>query len=442
MFENISNNSPVVVIGLGLTGTSCIRYCLSKGWPVIAMDTRTNPANLAQLQSDFNNVEFISGGLDQLVLENAGLIIVSPGVDLRLPEIQRAKRTVSVVGDIELFAHEVKVPIVAITGSNGKSTVCDWLGYICQKSGVETKVAGNIGTPVLDLLSEPSPQLYILELSSFQLESLYSLNADVGCVLNISPDHLDRYDSYQDYVNTKLTIYSLSKIAVINSDESLTQDIKSAHTITFGRGEQNDFRVVTDDSGFFITHRNKIIVREAEMNLTGIHNGLNAAACLAILHALAVDRSESVIQALKSYSGLSHRCQVVETNDNIIWINDSKGTNVGATITAIESIYQPNKNIYLIAGGDAKGADISQLSEIINKKIKYAWIFGKDSNLFESQLDNCEVVADLPTAVHKASISATAGDTVLFSPACASLDMYKNYQARGNHFVDLLRGAA
>ncbi len=440
-----SNNKLVYVLGLGITGISCVNYCLKKGWQVVVMDSRDNPGNLQSFKKQFPQVQVVCGAFDENQLLNADLVIVSPGIDFNHPALNRAKTAnIEVVGDVELFARECKTPLIAITGSNGKSTVCDCMGYILNAMGIKNIVAGNIGTPVLDLLQGEQPEVFVLELSSFQIEALFSLNASVATVLNVSPDHLDRHKTVENYAQIKRRIYSMSQCAVINLDDNLSYAASNiTNSISFGVSDNANVVVRNEQDGFVIYEQNKRLLGETETALKGSHNGLNFAACIAILKAFGLEVTDAAIELIKNYTGLAHRCQRVETHDDIIWINDSKATNVGAAQAAIRGFSTTQKALYLIAGGDAKGGDIASLKPVIDATVTHTWVFGKDAALFTSVLseDCCTQVVDLPKAVLEAKRVAKKDDVVLFSPACASLDMYPNYQARGEHFEALVREA-
>jgi UDP-N-acetylmuramoylalanine--D-glutamate ligase len=444
MFERIKQEQPVIVLGLGLTGASCVNYCQRKGWPVLVMDSREHPPQLSEFKSAHPEVEVVCGGFDEQLLAKAGLIIISPGIDYAHPALEAAKRNqITIVGDIELFALENKVPVIAVTGSNGKSTVCDCLGTLFNNLGIETIVAGNIGTPVLDLLQQPQPQLYVLELSSFQIETTRNLRATVASVLNISADHLDRHGSLEKYAAIKRRLYTMADSAVINLDDSLTQDPSIPEScLSFGQNENADFQVRNEQGHFAVYHQQELLLSEVDCQLKGIHNGLNIAACLAIAKLFGVNVDEKLLDGLKGYAGLAHRCQRVASDDGIVWINDSKATNVGAARAAIQSFANHPGDLYLIAGGDAKGGDIASLAEDIEARVRYCWVYGKDAHLFVNSLPEyiCQQVQDLDAAVQGVKKVAKPGDLVLFSPACASLDMYPNYKVRGEHFAQLVGG--
>ncbi|MCO7223994.1 UDP-N-acetylmuramoyl-L-alanine--D-glutamate ligase [Pleionea sp. CnH1-48] len=444
MFEAITQKNPVMIVGLGLTGMACARYCQRKQLPFLMLDTREKPPAALEFIETFGAEQLKLGGLDQTVISTAGLIVVSPGVDLNTPALIAAKEQgISIVGDIELFVDECSTPIVAITGSNGKSTVCDALGYALNRSGIKTLVAGNIGTPVLDLLLQPQPELYVFELSSFQLESTYSLKAKVAVVLNVSEDHLDRHHTVENYAAIKRRIYRNAEHAIYNIEDSAThpQDV-SGQVTSVGLTEDSDWHVHSGVDGFEIQQKGKPFLSENDTLLKGAHNGYNFAVCIAVADALGISELKTFCLHLASYAGLEHRCQRVLTEDGIVWINDSKATNPGAAEAAIKSFRSQKHALYLIAGGDVKGADIDELAELIQKNVSQCWVFGKDAGLFSHLLPEtlCRQVTNMEQAVTAAKEAANEGDYVLLSPACASIDMYKNYQQRGEHFVSLVQG--
>ena len=447
MFSQISYQHPVVILGLGLTGAACVRYCLKKDWPMMVMDSREEPTLFESFKQQYPTIELKLGDFSESTLLNAGLIIVSPGIDLRHPAIQAAiKHEIPLVGDVELFCLENSQPIIAVTGSNGKSTLCDCLGQVLQSLGVQCEVAGNFGQPVLDLLAQAQqPDVYVLELSSFQLETLSHLAADVAVVLNLSADHLDRHETLANYAQIKRRIYTQAKHIVQNADEALTQlSDANGPVLQFGQSADSDFVVTTNEAGYQIFYQGKCLLNESELQLKGLHNGLNIAACLAILLAYGIELNSNLYQALADYRGLAHRCQPVASDDDILWINDSKATNTGASLAAINSYTHGDGRLFLIAGGDAKGADIDELIPAIEQQVEHLWVYGKDAALFTNKLDatRCSRVSDLTQAVNAVKTIAQAGDRVLFSPACASLDMYSNYQQRGEHFMALVTGEA
>ena len=425
-----------LVLGLGQTGLAVARYLSALRQPFHVMDTRDIAPGHEELE------KLAPDSLlkwDGALFTDYDELVVSPGIAISRDDIQAAKDAgVSIIGDIELFAQANTLPVIAITGSNGKSTVTDLVGHLINASDQKPLVGGNIGVPALELLDEDG-DIVVLELSSFQLETTYSLQPAVATVLNVSDDHLDRYNSFQDYVNAKLRIYHQAKNCLINADDQNTWvDIdKDQNLIRFGikRNESEPEWAVNVDKKS-ITHKGKEVVQLEQLTLQGMHNALNVAVALAIVDSMGINLSDSVIAAAKSYKGLPHRCQLVAIKNGVTFINDSKATNVGAAVAAIESFKpQFGHNIIVIAGGDAKGADLSALQEII-QTVKAVVCFGKDAPaLSRLAPTKTQLVSDLQQAVNTAYQQAQEGDLILLSPACASLDMFANYMQRGDQFA-------
>lgn len=445
----------VVILGAGMTGLSLLRYCLKKDAKITVMDSRYEPPLLEQFKEElsaFTEVEFdlVLGHFDKGVLSNADYILVSPGVDLNALPVSRDSIASKLLSDIEIFAAETEVPIIAVTGSNGKSTVCDALGFVLNNVGKHTIVAGNIGLPVVELLEQESPELYVLELSSFQLDLVKSLKVSAACILNITEDHLDRHGSMAHYIRAKQSIYNNAGSCIFNFDDELTRPnqfnslAKNVTTLTFGQHEKADFRVVLESLGFSVEHQGEVLITENEVMLKGMHNGLNIAAIFAILTGLEIAIESNVLEALKQYPGLAHRCQRVELGDGILWVNDSKATNVGSAVSAIVSFRSKCNCLFLIAGGDLKGADCHELTRVINQQVDEVWAFGKDADILVAGITSGKAhhVKSLSEAVSGIKEKVKSGDCVLLSPAGASTDMYRNYQERGEHFIQLLQEAS
>ena len=437
----------VVVVGLGKTGLSCVRYFKRLGRPVMVMDSRQNPPGLAELTQDFPDVEVVLGGFDRRLLCKAAEIILSPGVPLSNPNIQTAIASgVSVRGDIDLFVNAAKAPIVAITGSNGKSTVTTLVGEMALKAGVTAGVGGNLGTPALDLLADEQ-QLYVLELSSFQLETTQSVNATCAVILNISEDHMDRYPHKIDYLKAKQRIFKGAKNIVVNDDEVLSQPLlsKNVNLVHFGLSgpDQNKFSIMESYGQRYLSHGFTTLLPVKELAIKGLHNISNALAALAIGTVVGL-RTEAMLAVLKEFRGLPHRCQFVRTVDGVDYIDDSKGTNAGAAATAIVSFGRAARGkVLLIAGGDSKGADLSPLAEPMAQFGKLAVLIGQDAKKLDEVLDPVVVTRKAKTlkeAVALARSQAAPGDIVLLSPACASFDMFDNYEHRGQVFVAEVEG--
>lgn len=431
----------VVIVGLGKTGLSCVRYLSKQGLNIAVTDSRLQPPELASFNNEFMSVPAYLGEIKKEVLLAAEQVVLSPGVSLQEDNIKQAiANGIPVVGDVELFCQQVNAPIIAISGSNGKSTVTTLVAEMTSNANLKTCVGGNLGTPVLDLLNEPTPDVYVLELSSFQLETTFSLNAHASAVLNVSPDHMDRYASLEEYASAKNKIYSGQGVMVINKDDAIVSAMTDASrkSISFSLDEpqDNNFGLIKEADDVFLSQGKEKIINQNELLIKGEHNMANALAAMALADSMNVPK-QAMIEALKSFRGLEHRCQLVKTINNVHWYNDSKATNVGACIASIKGLCETGK-IILIAGGDSKGADLSALKSIVKQYVKKVLLLGVDADKIKQVIGldvNCEFVADMDEAVVKASECAVSGEQVVLAPACASLDMYKNYQERGDVFV-------
>ena len=433
-----------VIVGLGKTGLSCFRYLSNQGLNVAITDSREEPPELLELKAEFESASVYLGQINEQVLLASDQVILSPGVSLDNKSIKLSiENNIPVFGDIELFCQKAQAPIIAVSGSNGKSTVTTIVAEMTRLAGLKTYVGGNIGIPALDLLSDSSPDLYVLELSSFQLETTYSLNAHASVVLNISPDHMDRYSSLKDYVNTKKRIYSGQGLMVLNKDEEYIHSIidSKRDTIYFSLGapEGENFGLINHNNEVWLSQGNEKIINKNQLKIKGEHNISNALAAMALAGAVSVP-TNIMADVLKNFTGLEHRCQLVREIDNVSWYNDSKATNVGACIASITGLCELG-NIILIAGGDSKNADLSGLNPIVKKYIKRVFLFGIDANkladVMGSEVDK-EFVNNMNEAVKGASKIADSDDIVLLAPACSSLDMYKNYQQRGDAFISAI----
>ena len=433
-----------VIVGLGKTGLSCFRYLSNQGLNVAITDSREEPPELLELRAEFESASVYLGQINEQVLLASDQIILSPGVSLDNKSIKLSiENNIPVFGDIELFCQKAQAPIIAVSGSNGKSTVTTIVAEMTRLAGLKTYVGGNIGIPALDLLSDSTPDLYVLELSSFQLETTYSLNAHASVVLNVSPDHMDRYSSLKDYANTKKRIYSGQGLMVLNKDEEYIHSIidSKRDTIYFSLGapEGENFGLINHNNEVWLSQGNEKIINKNQLKIKGEHNISNALAAMALAGAVNVP-TNIMADVLKNFTGLEHRCQLVREIDNVSWYNDSKATNVGACIASITGLCELG-NIILIAGGDSKGADLSGLNLIVKKYIKRVFLFGIDANkladVMDSDVDK-EFVNNMNEAVKGASKIADPDDIVLLAPACSSLDMYKNYQQRGDAFISAI----
>lgn len=433
---DVSISKPVVV-GLGVTGMSVARYLSATGFDYAIADSREHPADWAQIKEEFGDIPVVTGKFDAAFLAKASHLIVSPGISLTEPAIREAaQQGVKILGDIDLFACSTDAPVVAITGSNGKSTVTTMVGDMARASGKKTGVGGNLGLAALDLLKEDA-ELYVLELSSFQLERTTQLKPAAATVLNVSADHLDRHADLADYAEQKQRIYKNGGVMVINADDPIVMAMRvnTRETLTFSIRKKADFWLNGTGGQEYLMDGAARLMPLSELPLEGRHNAANALAALALGTAAGLDR-EAMCEALRAFKGLHHRMQPVVEIDGILWINDSKATNIGACVAALEG---SNRPVVLIAGGDGKGADMNELTPAIKAKVKSAVLMGKDADLIEQAIDGCIPVyraANMIDAVEKASEIAVDGDCVLLSPACASLDQYKNYQERGDQFAE------
>jgi UDP-N-acetylmuramoylalanine--D-glutamate ligase len=424
----------VVIIGLGKTGLSCVTYFRQRGITPLVMDTRENPPGKESLPAD---CRLITGPLDAEILCSASLIVASPGIALATPALQAAQVAgVEIVGDIELFAREAKAPVVAITGSNGKSTVTTLVGLMAEQAGFKVGIGGNIGTPALDLLLQPA-DLYVLELSSFQLETTSSLQPAAAVILNLSEDHLDRYDGMAGYLAAKQRIFANAKHIVVNRDDAATLPPQHAYWQSFGLNSESYGRVQQDD-GLWLSVDGKPVLSVAELNIVGAHNQMNALAAMALADAVGIPQVAQ-LTVLRSFSGLAHRCQFVRDVNGVRWINDSKATNVGSALAAVAGVGESVQGrLWLLAGGQGKGQDFSPLQPLLANQIYRMVCFGQDAGILMELADNTQRVADLDEAVRSVAAEVQPGDWVLLAPACASLDQFRNFEQRGQRFADLV----
>ncbi len=429
-----------LVIGLGKTGYACAQHLHAKGHDVLVNDSRGVPPLARRLRRDLPDVEMHLGGFDIALLDRVDRVIVSPGVPMSEPLLVEAvRRDMVVLGDIDLFFAQRRAPVAGITGSNGKSTVTCWLDSVLEHAGLRTRVGGNLGTPALELLDDVQPDTYVLELSSFQLERCGSLPLRVAALLNLSPDHLDHHASMEAYAQAKARIFEAAQTAVVHRDVAHLVPADHPHVVTVGKDEPRPghygLRVV-DGVTYLAFGATNLIAADA-LQLSLQHDQVNALTVLALADALGVAWPASR-QGLVTFSGLAHRVQIVARRDGVVWIDDSKGTNVGATISAIRSVGAP---LVLIAGGDAKGADLSPLIGVLSGRARAVVALGKDADLVQQTLAQvCDVhrVDNIEAAVSLASALSRPGDTVLLSPACSSLDMYSSFAERGERFQTAL----
>ncbi|WNC68070.1 UDP-N-acetylmuramoyl-L-alanine--D-glutamate ligase [Thalassotalea nanhaiensis] len=436
-------NKNILVLGLGATGLSCARFLTSQHVSFVVNDSRAKPPGVEQLNQINSNVKLISGQWDSNAIANADLIIASPGVDINLPEIAGNRKAGSeLIGDVELFCQLSNSNVIAVTGSNGKSTVVSLLAHLAEYCEIDAALAGNIGLPALDVVNQQK-DFVILELSSFQLETMTSMQAVAATILNISDDHLDRHQTIENYAQIKHKIFDQSKRRVITREQNLSQPIDQCKTdVSFGLDSPADghFGIASVSGVRYLCFGATNLVACNQLPIVGKHNELNCLAALALGYCAGwpLDR---MVNGLASFEGLDHRCKQVDSGDDIIWVNDSKATNIGATLAAIEGLASSHHKLILIAGGDGKGADFNELKPAL-AKVDHLVTLGKDGGQIAALKADSIEVATIQEAVSSSRKLANAGDMVLLSPACASIDMFNNYMQRGDMFIEAIRGAS
>lgn len=425
-----------VVLGLGATGLSVARYLRRAGIDARFVDSRANPPGMEELRASWPEAEVTLGAMR--LPENVDRIIVSPGIADSEPLLKKARKAnIEIVSDIELFAREAKAPFVAITGSNGKSTVTTLLYHMGRAAGKETLAGGNLGEPALDLLDQQQPDLYVLELSSFQLQRTKSLPAAVAVLLNVSPDHLDWHASEREYRNAKYRVYREAAAAVINrADKRAIKETKRFdRLISFGLDapEEGQYGLRSEAGVNYLARGNTLLIATTDIAMYGRHNHANALAALAAGELLGFEAA-TMLQVLSEFPGLPHRMQFVARKGSVNYINDSKATNVAAAVASVDSV---DGMIVLLAGGLGKGGDFSELAAALESKLRAAVLFGSDAASIAAALDTVMPVyfaTDMDDAVQQAAAFAETDDTVLLAPACASFDQFANYAARGDAF--------
>ena len=461
---NLSNKH-VLILGLGESGLAAAIWCYRQGARVRVADSRAAPPYLAELQRRVASTnwqvgsrhEFIAGEFDKSLLDGIDVLVLSPGLSGGLMVVIHARAAgIPVIGEIELFAYALcananpqagipVTPVIAITGTNGKTTTTALAGHLLASTGRRVGVAGNISPAALTALMDfqdagELPEVWVLELSSFQLETTQSLAASAATVLNISEDHLDRYIDLSDYASTKARVFQGDGVQVINRQDSRVKRMVNSgrRVISFGLDApqtSNDFGLQDVAGTLCLMQGEQRLMSVAELPLSGLHNAANAMAALALCHSLSVDAA-SLVPALKAFRGLPHRVEKVAEIDGVSWYDDSKGTNVGATVAALEGL---QRKVVVILGGDGKGQDFSHLSKAVKRHARAVVLIGRDGPLIEKTLINCGVemvsAGDMSDAVRQAKKLAQTGDAVLLSPACASYDMYRNYEHRAQVFV-------
>ena len=442
----IVSDRRTLIVGLGKTGLSCVRYLSGQGREIAVADSRLQPPGLDELKAGWPDVPVYLGEFDEDLFAGFSELVVSPGISIAEPAIAgAAARGARIRGDIDLFTDAADAPIIAITGSNGKTTVTTLVGEMARAAGRNVQVGGNIGTPALDLLDQGA-DLYVLELSSFQLETTEELGALAATVLNVSDDHMDRYPDKMAYFQAKQRIYRGCKNAIVNLDDALStpmaRDTLRFLCFGFNRVNPETFSTRDDDQGTWITWGLDNLLLASELHLIGRHNISNVMAALALGHAAGL-AMEPMLEVARSFRGLPHRCEFVRNLNGVDYINDSKGTNVGATVAAIESLVPDSGKVILIAGGDGKGADFQPLAEPVAACCRALVLIGRDAGKI-SEAVGASVpqyrATSLQEAVSLARQAAEPGDRVLLSPACASFDMFRDYNDRGEQFRALVEG--
>ena len=433
-----------LVLGLGRTGLSCARYLRRRGLEVRVADTRAEPPGAATLRAQVPEAELRTGAFEDSLLDDVAQVVISPGLSLRESvAVEAARRGLPVVGDIELFAREAVAPVAAVTGTNGKSTVTALLAELANAAGRPAIAGANLGEPALDLLERPAPALYVLELSSFQLETTWSLGTVTATVLNLTPDHMDRYDSLDDYAAAKARIFDRCGTAVVNADDPRVRSMPrdGQRVLSFSLRDASADYSLTGGPEPLLARRGEPLLPLSALRLQGGHNAANALAALAMSEALELPRAP-VLAALARFGGLPHRAQWVAEVGGVRFVNDSKGTNVGATIAAVEGT---EGSLVVIAGGDGKGQAFDALRPAFQGKVRHVVLIGRDAPRLAASLEGVcgiERAADMREAVAAARAAARPGETVLLSPACASLDMYRDYAHRGEEFAAAVRSLA
>ncbi|MFO1502485.1 MAG: UDP-N-acetylmuramoyl-L-alanine--D-glutamate ligase [Steroidobacteraceae bacterium] len=440
------NTPRAVVAGLGKTGHSVIRHLLARGWKVTATDTRAAPPGIAELRALAPGLRIALGGLDVGLLADVDYVVASPGLSQADPFFIAARSLgLPVIGDIELFARARPGRVVGITGTNGKSTVTSLLALMGQRAGLTTRAGGNLAPPALDLLEGAPADLYVLELSSYQLETTYSLQLAAASVLNVTPDHLDRYADVDSYAAAKARIFERCDTAVVNADDACVVAMArpGQRTASFSLHAESgaDYVLRAEGGREWLCARGEKLVAMDELRIVGHHNAANALAALALGDALGLARA-GMLQALREFPGLAHRTAWVADVRGVRYVNDSKGTNVGATLAAVAGFAGP---LLLIVGGDGKNQDFRPLAAAFAGKVRRALLIGRDAPAIAAalagacELEHCD---SLEAAVVAAARTAQPGDTVLLSPACASLDMFRDYGHRGEVFAEAVRKLA
>lgn len=426
----------VLVIGLGMTGLSVVNHLLRQGdcAKIKVMDTRQDPPNSADLPA---TIALHVGGWNRDWLLDADLIVISPGIALSSPLLKEAaEKGINIVGDIELFASAVSAPVLGITGSNGKSTVTSLVGEMATAAQIDVGVGGNIGVAALDMLANHHA-LYVVELSSFQLETTSSLTLSAAVFLNLSEDHMDRYHGMDDYRQAKLHIFDNAELVICNRDDEKTQSLTNdKRSVNFGFSDA-DYCVTMVNDQEWLTAQGEAVMPVADIALIGRHNVANCLAAMALADAVGISR-QAQCEAIRGYRGLAHRCQPVLEHDGVWWVNDSKATNPASTLAALDGLQLAGK-LHLLLGGDGKGADFSTMKPVLDSLNLTLYCYGRDRSELASLVAAPIMVETMQEAMDIAIQTAQKGDMVLLSPSCASLDQFANFMVRGDTFATYAR---
>lgn len=438
--DDLSIGNKIHVLGCGVTGVSVLKFLANKGYEIFIHDEADIPKSISICKEYVSSENMRFGSNCYQGIDEADTIIISPGISVKQEDVARATKSgVQVIGDVDLFMRLNKKPVVLVSGSNGKSTVSALLGEVLNENGINAAVCGNYGVPVLDALEE-NYECYVIEISSFQLETTPNIHSYASVLLNVSEDHMDRYESFNEYYLTKLNVYKNTEHKIINLDEDYCDDI------TLSKGDVRISTKIKNSELTVTAEKNKIsiysgdvyIANEDDFKLIGKHNIFNITVVIAIARLFNIP-DKNILSAISKFPGLEHRTEYVANILGVTWINDSKATNVGATIAAITGI---SAKIILILGGVAKDASFTALCQSFEDKVKQVIVFGKDKKKIINDIKDCisyEIANDIEDVVNRAKAKARVGDVVLFSPACASFDMFDNYQHRGNVFKDIVR---
>lgn len=440
---NIVSDRMRLVIGLGDTGWSVAQYLHKHNLSFMLADTRLNPPHLAKLKREMPEIKLFLGELSPGVIGLADEIILSPGISLSHPLVaELAAQNKNIISDIQLWRRTIDKPLIAISGSNGKSTVVSLLAHMAKAQAIDAEVGGNLGKPVLAFSS--SAQTYIIEISSFQLDITTELNADIACLLNVTPDHMERYDTFMDYYKSKQKIFNGCRAVVYNKQEKLTRPLKlPATNICFSSSQPdiNEFGIITRGDKSYLSYGVEALIEVNQLKLIGEHNHKNILAALAVAKLRDWDL-ETCVKSLSNFTGLPHRCQLVGNIDGVTYINDSKATNPEATSATLQSMLRCFATIHLILGGSSKKANFTKLAQIIAEHKVNVYLLGEEGERINQVLPqgvNKYLCNEMPAALELIKAQAKSGDMALLSPGCASFDAYDNFATRGDDFIQQVK---